>query len=101
MKSLIYLVFSLFFVNGDVNENSQNSFQSFKVYRVIPSNTNQSDFLYNLQNEMTDLDFWTDVKKAGFPVDIMVSPDMQEDFVKMMKDNNIESGKMIDDIPKY
>lgn len=97
MKSLIYLVFVLFFVNGDP---AKFRLDSYKVYRMTPSNKNQSDLLFKLQKEVIELDFWTDVNKAGIPVDIMVPPEIQETFVRLMKDSNIEIKEMIEDIQK-
>lgn len=90
-------MFGILFVNGDP---TRFRLDSFKVYRMTPSNKNQTDLLYKLQKEVIELDFWTDVNKAGIPIDIMVPPEIQEVFVKLMTDNHIEIREMIGDIQK-
>merc|ERR1711971_220602 len=62
-------------VHDFVLESANNDFSGFKVYRALPTEDYQTEFLENLQETTKFYDFWSDAKSKR-AVDIMTSPGM-------------------------
>ncbi|XP_028167851.1 zinc carboxypeptidase-like [Ostrinia furnacalis] len=74
MKSIA--IIALFGVFGSAF--AVNSYENYKVYKVVPNSVEQVQILVDLRKE--GYDFWTDVFDVGSDVRIMVSPSQDEEF---------------------
>lgn len=77
------------------------SFDSFKVFRLMPSTREQLNYLLDLERDDPSLDFWKGVNNVGNPVDVMVKPEQQLEFVAKIKNIEIPAEVMIDDVQEY
>lgn len=94
------LILLFLLVWGVFAEESANGFRGYKVYRLKPTTGDQNDLLLNLVKSR-DLDFWSEPNKVGFPVDIMVKPDDQDIFEKVMLMNEMKPETFVEDVQEY
>jgi len=100
MKLLLVLILSVSMslaVHDFVLENANNDFTGFKVYRTIPTEEYQTEFLENLQETSKFYDFWSDAKSRR-AVDIMTSPGMDSALEAELDRQNIAWSVMISDV---
>lgn len=69
----------------------------YKVYGVIPSTEEQAALLQPLTLNH-EFDFWSDLRRPGYKTSIMVSPEAQESFTKLLQENNIPYELEIQDV---
>lgn len=91
---LIFLLFGACFVAAC----SAETFDGFKVYRLKPFTQEQKNLLASLENEAESLDFWNGVNNAGLPVDVMVKPEEQTQFLAKMIQYGIPAEVMINNV---
>lgn len=75
-------------------------FFSYKVYKTFPLNEEHAALLKNLQDNVDVLDFWSELRSLEEPVDIMVPPEYQNEFVQFLQSNNIPFNAMVDDVQR-
>ncbi|CAG9856924.1 unnamed protein product [Phyllotreta striolata] len=74
-------------------------YDDYTVYKAIPENENQLATLKSLQHDITfQLDFWTEPKKVGIPVDIMVPPERKEYVQDTFERHQIKYDVMIENV---
>lgn len=71
-------------------------YDGYKVFRVNPSDSQQRELLKTIEGGKK-YDFWTDVRKIG-PVDIMVSPQEQDDLLELLNGHGLTHNVMIEDV---
>uniref|UniRef100_A0A915HRN5 Zinc carboxypeptidase A 1 n=1 Tax=Romanomermis culicivorax TaxID=13658 RepID=A0A915HRN5_ROMCU len=77
--------------------------QSHKVYRIVPDSDNQVQILKSMTKYSTKrgLNFWSYPSNIGRPVDVMVDPDKNADFLKTLDQFGISNYTIkIDDVQK-
>lgn len=72
-------------------------FYRYKVYEVTPSAEEQVALLQPLTLN-DDFDFWSDLRKPGYKTTIMVSPEAQESFTKLLQESDIANEVVIEDV---
>ncbi|XP_077301150.1 zinc carboxypeptidase-like [Arctopsyche grandis] len=93
MKELIVLLVFCVLVTTEVQK-----YDGFKVYRLSLNTTEQLDFLHTLRDSMEGLDFWTGLSILSRPVDIMVDPKYEAEFLKTVKDQGIITEVFIENV---
>jgi len=81
-------------VHDFVLESANNDFSGFKVYRTLPTEEYQTEFLENLQETSKFYDFWSDAKSKK-AVDIMTSPGLDMVLEAELDSHNIAWSVMI------
>jgi len=84
-------------VHDFVLESANNDFSGFKVYRTLPTEEYQTEFLENLQETSKFYDFWSDAKSRR-AVDIMTSPGMDSVLEAELDSHNIAWTVMISNV---
>lgn len=74
-------------------------YDGHKVYRISPKTKSQNEVLLKL-GKTRSYDFWTQVNKAGLPVDIMVKPEDQNAFKDEILKNGMNPDVYIEDVQK-
>lgn len=72
-------------------------FYSYKVYTVTPQNEVQALLLKSLE-DVDAYDFWSDVRKPGYPSTVMVSPSEQENFKTFLTKYGVPYETLIEDV---
>ncbi|KAF5301245.1 hypothetical protein FQR65_LT00945 [Abscondita terminalis] len=93
----IYLFFCCFVITS-INANYTN-YQGFQVFRLQQINENQSALLLNLSNNYS-YDFWSPINLDQKPIDVMVPPSSQTEFLKFLTNNNITYTTFINNVEK-
>lgn len=91
------LILLFLFVWGVCAEEPENGYGGYKVYRMKPVTRDHNELLMNLVKSK-DLDFWSDPNDAGLPVDIMVKPNDQNIFERVMLKNEITFEIFVEDV---
>ncbi|GJQ71039.1 hypothetical protein Trydic_g949 [Trypoxylus dichotomus] len=65
------------------------SYEGYKVYQITVKNHQQAEILPKLQ-ENANYDFFTKGFALNYPIEVMVGPDAQEEFISTLKTNDIE-----------
>ncbi|KAF2887347.1 hypothetical protein ILUMI_18826 [Ignelater luminosus] len=74
------------------------SYKDYKVYHVKPSTKEHLRVLKSLKNN-TNIDFWTPLYNTSIePVNIMAAPKFQDQFVKILEQQNISYEITVDDV---
>ncbi|XP_049860164.1 zinc carboxypeptidase-like [Schistocerca gregaria] len=92
---LVFLVASLVLAAGE-----KVRYDDHRVYRVLPANVDQLQFLNGLTKYHRDIYFWKEPSVVNKPADVMVSPKMQASFMEGLEANGIESSVYIDDVQR-
>jgi hypothetical protein len=77
------------------------SYEGYKVLKVVPTSGFHIEFLGNKLVSDDHLDFWTEPKRLGQDVDIMVGPDYLADFEGQLYEANIPFTYFIDDVQAH
>lgn len=73
-------------------------YDNYTLYKVYPQNENHVNFLKDLYEETTPLDFWTAPARVGDFVSVVAPPEMRENFEHSLKKRNIHSDVMLENI---
>lgn len=71
----------------------------YKVFKVTPQTTEHGKLLEPFQ-ENEEFDFWSELRKPGYPADIMVSPSAQQMFISFLQSHNIPYELTIEDVER-
>ncbi|XP_072047134.1 carboxypeptidase B-like [Amphiura filiformis] len=76
--------------------------QKYQVLRVTPKTENELNMLRNLESSLLgeQLSFWKGPTYVDRPVDIMVSPTLREDVVRLLGRRGIRLSTMVEDVQK-
>jgi len=94
-------LFSLFlFALQCTGENEKpRTFHNHKVLRLNVTEKKDLEFLFNLYRQNRSLDFWTEPRSLGY-VDIMVTPEIEENFCAELQKRKIIFQEIISDVQK-
>jgi Carboxypeptidase activation peptide len=74
----------------------QKSYRGYKTYAVTPATTAEYDLLKEWEL-VIGIDYWDGLKTRG-PSRVMVTPELQDEFVRFLGDNLIEFSVLIEDV---
>lgn len=74
-------------------------FFRYKVFKVTPQTEKHGKLLEPFQ-ENEEFDFWSELRKLGYPANIMVSPSAQQMFISFLQSHNIPHELTIEDVEK-
>lgn len=66
---------------------------------MTPSTHDQLAYLKSLEQNV-DVDFWSDIRHLHESVDIMVSPQLQEEFEYTLNSKSVEYGVMLSNVER-
>ncbi|XP_072047243.1 carboxypeptidase A2-like [Amphiura filiformis] len=77
-------------------------YDGYQVLRVTPKTENELNTLKNLESSLLgeQLSFWREPTYVDRPVDIMVSPTLREDVVRLLGRRGIRLSTMVEDVQK-
>ncbi|XP_046994559.1 zinc carboxypeptidase-like [Schistocerca americana] len=76
-------------------------FDGHRVYRVTPKNKHHVQFLNALAGKYhNDILFWKDARVVNRTADIMVSPEMQNNFLEALEKKGMKSSVYVEDVQK-
>lgn len=76
------------------------SYDGYKVYRIWPKTEDQKIYLKSLEDDEVH-DFWASVTMSDRPVEVMVKPEDQINFVSSMLDIGLEPEMFVENVNKY
>lgn len=69
------------------------------VYRFTPNNENELKILQTLQ-KLNKYNFWTEPRRSGLPVDVMVPPESKDDIENLISEHQLTFKIMMEDVQK-
>ncbi|XP_046995628.1 zinc carboxypeptidase-like isoform X1 [Schistocerca americana] len=90
---LLFLVAGLALAAGE-----KLRYDDYRVYRVLPANVDQLQFLNGLARYHSDIRFWKEARAVNMPADIMVSPKMQPTFLEWLQAHSITASVFIENV---
>jgi hypothetical protein len=101
-----YLILVFLSLNANAVNCYEKYYDNYSVIRVIPETRSQLEFLRNwAQNlsfsQLSAIDFWRYPSNLNQNVDIMVSPNLKSQIIRLMKSENLNTFIMIENVQKY
>jgi len=94
-KWVLLVALLLGFATAKVN------YRSYKVYKIFPKDDDAVEALVDLENASNDLSryqFWRGSTKVGQEADLMVAPELQEQFEDFLAEINADVEIMMEDV---
>lgn len=73
-------------------------YDNYTLYKVYPQNEDHVQFLRDLYEETSLLDFWTVPARVGDHVSLVSPPELRENFEHSLKKRSIHSDVMLENI---
>lgn len=74
-------------------------YDNHAVYRFTPNNENELKILQTLQ-KLNKYNFWTEPRRSGLPVDVMVPPESKDDIENLISEHQLTFKIMMEDVQK-
>jgi carboxypeptidase A2 len=101
---LLLTLFSAAFATPvHMESQTRKSYESYKVYSVLPSDEVQLKLLNNIYTgsaEQFQIDFWLAPRAVGTPIDVMVPPGEQAGFESFLRVAGIKSAVTVENVQK-
>lgn len=75
-------------------------YDNYSLLKVKATSDEGLKILQKLQDEMKSSEFWSDHMSLNNDISVVVSPDDKEEFNKIIKENQINSEVILDNIQK-
>lgn len=112
IKRIIFgLIFTIFLENihcnnnsltGVIDNNKEIAYDGYKVFRVRAENIDQLLYLRQLSDDLQKvdlkIDFWSMPNSLNSSIDLMISPELGDDFQTILAKQNIKAETLISDV---